>query len=334
MASRKLNCWEYMQCGREPGGSNALTKGVCPASTSENLDGVNFGKKGGRICWLVAGTFCDGKIQGTFAEKKESCRECSFYKEIQAAEVNTSITLGSINIFATSHVGLVRKENEDRYLIRQFEDGSLLLAIADGLGGHEAGDYAAEVLRGKLANMSKVPDGAEQQALYRLAVEADRIILQLAEEHPELEGMGTTLLCILLREGQAYWVHVGDSRFSIWRNNKLIQITKDQNLARFLVEEGTITQEEIPCHYSRHILDQALGSAMEEPETGRYQLCPGDILLLTTDGLHSEVSEEKIVLSLQSNENLEAIVKKLIKGALDKGGKDNITILAAKFQKA
>ncbi len=318
-----------MKCGREPGGFHVEDKGVCPASTSVVFDGINVGDMGGRICWLVAGTFCTGAIQATFAEKKNSCRECSFYKEVQAEESSARISWDMADIVAQSHIGLVRKANEDRYLIRQLEDESLILAVADGLGGHEAGDYAAEILRGKLANMPHIPVGMEQKMLARLAVETDEIILKIADDKPELEGMGTTLLCVLLRKNNAFWVHVGDSRLSIWRDNQLLQVTRDQNLARFLLEEGEITPEELPDHYSRHILDQALGSAMEEPETGEVKVYAEDLLLLTTDGLHSEVSEKNITSVLNSKVDLEAKVNELIRSALDKGGKDNITILAA-----
>lgn len=331
MASDKTNCWQFMKCGREPGGLNVDEKGVCPAATSETFEGINRGAKGGRICWLVAGTFCDSSIQGTFAEKKESCRACSFYRQVQAEEAETTLFFASADIVATSHIGLVRKANEDRYLVRQLDCGSLLLAVADGLGGHEAGDYAAEILRGRLANMPPVPVGREQELLARLAVETDRVILKLAEDRPELEGMGTTLLCVLLREGIAYWVHVGDSRFSIVRDRQLQQITKDQNLARFLVEEGEITREQVPDHYSRHVLDQALGSAMDEPETGEVKVYDRDLLLLSTDGLHNQVAEETVVSVLGTGADLETKVEQLVRAALDVGGKDNITVVAVQL---
>jgi tRNA A-37 threonylcarbamoyl transferase component Bud32 len=83
---RRLNCWEYMKCGREPGGTKVDEFGICPAAADLSFDGINSGICGGRICWAVAGTFCDGKVQGTFAEKRESCMSCSFYKTVQEEE--------------------------------------------------------------------------------------------------------------------------------------------------------------------------------------------------------------------------------------------------------
>jgi len=321
-----------MKCGREPGGNNAGEKGVCPAAISTALDGINMGKKGGRICWLMAGTFCEGTVQGTYAEKKNSCRECTFYRLVQEEEQNTSISMTTKDIFATSHIGLVRKANEDRYLIRQLDAETLLLSVADGLGGHEAGDYAAEIVRGRLANMPPVPSGEEQEFLARLAIETDRVIIHLAENTPGLEGMATTLLCVLLRKNIAFWVNVGDSRFSILRDRDLIQVTQDQNLARFLIEEGAITPEEVPDHYSKDVLDQALGSAMEKPETGAVEIRAQDLLLLSTDGLHSQVTSEVIASVLKSDTDLETKVDLLVRSALDAGGKDNITVIAVQLR--
>jgi len=89
--SKKENCWEYMQCRREPGGLNVSELGICPAAADKSYDGINSGTRGGRICWAVAGTFCGGKIQGTFAEKRQSCLGCDFYKKVQQEERRESI---------------------------------------------------------------------------------------------------------------------------------------------------------------------------------------------------------------------------------------------------
>ncbi|MFA5844708.1 MAG: hypothetical protein WC971_07755 [Coriobacteriia bacterium] len=80
-----MNCWEFKKCGREPGGAHVADLGVCPAATEMALDGANLGKASGRACWVVAGTFCEGVVQGTFAQKLQSCTECEF-KEIVARE--------------------------------------------------------------------------------------------------------------------------------------------------------------------------------------------------------------------------------------------------------
>ena len=82
----KKNCWEIMECGREPGGKKAKELGVCPAARDERLNKIHGGKNAGRACWVIAGTFCEGKIQGTFAQKYQSCAECPFYKQVRMEE--------------------------------------------------------------------------------------------------------------------------------------------------------------------------------------------------------------------------------------------------------
>lgn len=84
--STKQNCWEVKKCGREPGGAKTTELGLCPAATDKTADGLNGGKNGGRMCWAVTGTFCGGKIQGTFADKQLSCMSCEFYKKVRAEE--------------------------------------------------------------------------------------------------------------------------------------------------------------------------------------------------------------------------------------------------------
>ncbi len=331
MKPLKQNCWEFKKCGREPGGNKADREGVCPAAMEKTFDSFNNGINAGRACWLVAGTFCDDQVSGTFAEKIDTCRNCNFYKKIQADEHSFCIEEDNINLYAATHIGLVRKANEDRYLVKKFGDDSLLFAVADGMGGQAGGDHAAEILRGRLANMPLIAVGKEAETLSKLAVETDRILIETGDRHEELEGLGTTLLCIFLRAGIAHWVHVGDSRFSIFRAGKLLQITQDQNLARYLVEKGEITPEEVAEHYSRNILDQAVGNAMEEPETGAEQLELEDILVLSTDGFHNLVLPDVIVSELQRKDQLKNRAASLVEFALKRGGTDNITIVIAEL---
>ena len=82
----KVNCWELKKCGREPGGTNVSEFGLCPAATEARVDGMNRGTKGGRVCWGIAGSFCGGKVQGSFAAKVETCLECDFYRLVREEE--------------------------------------------------------------------------------------------------------------------------------------------------------------------------------------------------------------------------------------------------------
>ena len=83
-SNKKLNCWEYLKCGREPGGANVHESGVCAAASDESFDGINGGICGGRVCWAVAGTLCHGDVQGAVSEKRERCLKCDFYQKIRA----------------------------------------------------------------------------------------------------------------------------------------------------------------------------------------------------------------------------------------------------------
>ncbi|MCP4339230.1 MAG: serine/threonine-protein phosphatase [Desulfobulbaceae bacterium] len=331
MKKSKMNCWKYKECGRQPGGNKAEKDGVCPAAAEKTFHMFNNGLNGGRACWLIAGTFCDQKISGTYAEKIDTCKSCGFYKMVQEEEHSFKLIEDNFSFYATTHVGLVRKSNEDRYLIKKFKDETILFAVADGMGGQAAGDYAAEIVRGKMANLSCILRGKETDVLSSLAVETDKILIELGEKDEQLEGLGTTLLCVFVRDNTAFWVHVGDSRLTIYRGEKLLQITKDQNLARYLVEEGEISLEEVADHYSRNILDQALGNAMEEPETGMVPLEVGDTLLLTTDGFHNPVLPKIIAAELRKTEDLKKTADCLVNYALAKGGTDNITIVIAQY---
>ena len=86
MANKKLNCWEFKRCGREPGGTQVNDRGICPAAIEEKLDGVHEGKNAGRSCWVMAGTLCKGEVQGTFAKKYQNCEVCDFYKQVKKEE--------------------------------------------------------------------------------------------------------------------------------------------------------------------------------------------------------------------------------------------------------
>ncbi|MCB4790384.1 MAG: hypothetical protein LHV68_00695 [Elusimicrobia bacterium] len=102
----KLNCWEFKKCGREPGGAKVNELGICPAATDEATDNINCGKKGGRACWVIAGTLCGGQVQGTFALKYENCMNCEFYKTVRKEEGK--------NYRASSDLLKIIQENKDK----------------------------------------------------------------------------------------------------------------------------------------------------------------------------------------------------------------------------
>jgi len=219
----------------------------------------------------------------------------------------------------------VKKTNEDRFLIKKLSDSSVLMAVADGLGGDVAGDYAAEIIMGRLSGTDCIEKGKEHKYLVQLVKDTDLAVRKQAEEDSALEAMGTTLICVLLREGTAYWVHAGDSRLYLFRDARLIQITRDQTLARFLLEQGEISPEQAASHYSRNVMDQCVGCGYCEPETGHIKTEKKDLLVLVSDGLHKYISSEMISRVLNAETDMESKAESLIGSAMDAGGEDNIT---------
>ncbi len=322
-----------MACGRGPEAGKGGRCKQCPAVLKSSFDGINEGINAGRSCWLVAGTFCSRKASGTFAEKRETCRDCEFYKHIHAGEGRTSLCIRNIDIFAYTHLGLVKSSNEDRYLIKTMNDNALLLAVADGLGGDVSSDFAAEITKGKLAGLKGLQNGMESEELESFAKELDRIISKKADAHPELANMATTLVCTILKSDVIHWINVGDSRFYILRDNRLIQVTEDQTFARVLVEKGELMPEEAKQHFSRKILDQCVGYGTCDPETGRVSVKKDDLMILATDGLYKMVPKTAILAILKGSGTIEDKTKRLVKSALASGGKDNITLVLAHVKK-
>ncbi len=331
MTDKKLNCWEFMNCGRGPNAKDKEKCKSCPVVANTVLDGFNQGRNAGRACWLVAGTFCKGKVSGSYAEKINSCRECEFYKSVHATEGQTAMVISGHEIFGFTHLGLTKKENEDRYLVKEMEDASALFAISDGLGGDVSSDYAAEIVKARLYSLSKLAAGKEEENLSKFAMDADLYISEMAEKHTELEGMATTLVCGVLKKDILYWLNAGDSRLYIFRGNELYQITQDQTLARLLVDEGEMTWDQAKHHYSKDVLDQCIGYGDLEPQTGRQKLLKEDLLIFSTDGLYKMVSNSKITQILNGSDTIEAKTKTLAKEAIKSGGKDNITIVVVRI---
>ena len=227
-----------------------------------------------------------------------------------------------------THPGLKREKNEDRYLINEIADDFILLSVADGVGGEVAGEYAADIMIHELASMK--PDSENKKRDLVLMVErADHIIRREAKNNSSLEGMGTTVTGVLVGEGVAYWVHVGDSRLYVLHHQNMIQVTKDQNMAQFLIDEGEITEEEARTHPMRNLLEQCVGCGDCKPDTGQLEIKPKDLLILCTDGLYREVNTETMTSLLTSQTEIKKKAKSLIQAALDAGGKDNITIVIA-----
>jgi protein phosphatase len=223
--------------------------------------------------------------------------------------------------------GPVREQNQDRFLIRTFPSGSILLAVADGAGGEPAGEQASEIVRETLMQFDPESEAVESQ-LVELMMAADRHIVAMVEMDQDLRGMGSTMTAAFVLNGVVRWAHVGDSRLYLFRGNKLYQKTEDDTMAGFLLSEGELTKEEARNHPGRNLLFECVGCGHFEVKIGDFRVQEGDLILLTTDGLHDKLREEKIVSILRSEVGLKEKLEALASSAIEVSGRDNVTVVA------
>jgi len=225
---------------------------------------------------------------------------------------------------ARSDRGLVRANNEDSVYA-----GARLLALADGMGGHAAGEVASQLVIAALAHLDDDEPGGDLLSALNSAVhEGNAAIAAHVEVDPELEGMGTTLTAILFAGSRLGLVHIGDSRGYLLRDGELNQITKDDTFVQTLVDEGRITAEEAHSHPQRSLIMRALTGHEVEPTLIMREARVGDRYLLCSDGLSDPVSHETIQDALQLPDVAES-ADRLIELALRGGGPDNVTVVVA-----
>jgi serine/threonine protein phosphatase PrpC len=221
---------------------------------------------------------------------------------------------------ALSDVGRQREGNEDSMLVAE-----PLVAVADGMGGAQAGEVASSVAVGALGELPPEPGNAED-ALVEAITDANRRIHEQAQEDRELSGMGTTMTAALVHEGKVTLGHVGDSRAYRWREGELAQLTDDHSLVAELERHGQLTAAEARVHPQRSMILRALGIAPDvEVDTYCFEGREDDLYMLCTDGLCGLVHDEVIAEVLRSAESLENAAQELIELANLSGGPDNIT---------
>ncbi len=225
---------------------------------------------------------------------------------------------------ARSDRGLVRANNEDSVYA-----GARLLALADGMGGHAAGEVASQLVIAALAHLDDDEPGGDLLSKLDAAVrQGNAAIAGHVEMEPELEGMGTTLTAILFAGNRLGLVHIGDSRGYLLRDGELNQITKDDTFVQTLVDEGRITAEEAHSHPQRSLIMRALTGHEVEPTLIMREARPGDRYLLCSDGLSDPVSHDTILEAMQIEDVTES-ADRLIELALRGGGPDNVTVVVA-----
>jgi len=225
-----------------------------------------------------------------------------------------------------SDVGLLREGNEDSAYA-----GPRLLAVADGMGGHAAGEVASALTIASMAELESEQFGDEMlKALAMAVATANARLHEKIIANPAVEGMGTTLTALLWSDGHAAICHIGDSRGYLLRDGELYQITHDHTLVQSLVDEGRISADDVSTHPQRSLLLRALdGRSIAEPDLSVHESLPGDRYLLCSDGLSGVVSDETLRDTLSTIEDPEIAARQLIDLAIHGGGPDNITCIVA-----
>lgn len=229
-----------------------------------------------------------------------------------------------LNFSVASDRGLVRGNNEDSAYA-----GPHLLALADGMGGHAAGEVASAVMIAHLERLDADPGDEDMLALLgAVADDANIAIASEVGEHPDYEGMGTTLTALLFDGSQFALCHVGDSRGYRMRDRRLEQITVDDTYVQSLVAEGKLAAEDVSTHPQRSLILKAYTGRPVEPTLMHLDARPGDRILLCSDGLSDPVTPETIEEALAEG-TPEQAAQRLIELALRSGGPDNVTTVVA-----
>lgn len=233
--------------------------------------------------------------------------------------------------FYLTDSGKVRDHNEDNLVILSNNSGEYLLAVADGMGGHKAGEVASsiaiEYLKEKFNSMTTI--GTKEDAINWIrstAVEINDKIFKYTYEHSESKGMGTTLVISLYTKDFVLFGNIGDSSGFVFKDNKLFKVTKDHTLVNLLISTGELSEEEAKFHPKKNVLMKALG-AVNPAEVDIFDVENNiDGVLLASDGLTNMLSVEQIENVLKMDLSLEEKVKKLILKSNNRGGTDNISV--------
>jgi protein phosphatase len=232
----------------------------------------------------------------------------------------------TIRYSVQSDAGLQRGDNEDAAYA-----GARLLAVADGMGGHAAGEVASATVIDALRSLdTQVPAGELLDALDHAVRRATSRLRDLASTDPSLHGMGTTLTALLWSGSQIGLVHIGDSRAYLVRDGEVFQITQDHTMVQSLLDDGKITADEVASHPQRFLLARALVADRDyEPDLQLREARPGDRYLLCSDGLHETADAESIAQVLRSVSDPDQAATDLVALAISAGGPDNVTCIVA-----
>lgn len=228
--------------------------------------------------------------------------------------------------YSATDIGRVREKNEDSFLV-----SPPVFAVADGLGGHLAGEVASNLALSLFEKELKQPILNREELLDRMAKaveEVNKIVYERSKEKPDYRGMGTTLTLAYELKDRLYFLHVGDSRAYLFRREKLYRLTEDHSVVFQMFKEGQISKKQMETHPLRSTLTQAIGvSPTVQADVVAVKTRPGDRYLLTTDGLTSMLGDDEIEEIFRRDLNLKETCQALIDAANLKGGPDNITLV-------
>ena len=228
-------------------------------------------------------------------------------------------------VSAKSDIGLVRAVNEDNYAIRVPE----LFVVADGMGGHVAGEIASKLAIDTLLNTIPLHTTSDPVAQLEQGItKSNQAVFCESQSDSRYSGMGTTLTVVHIAGNIVFCGHVGDSRLYLFRQGELSQLTKDHSLVWELARAGTISMEETRTHPQRNILTRAVGASDSiQIDFEQFEWMEGDILMLCTDGLTNMLDDQHICSILSMDANLDSRLTALVAMANQAGGYDNITVI-------
>lgn len=229
----------------------------------------------------------------------------------------------NLDVGSRSDVGRVREGNEDSYLVEE-----PLFVVADGMGGHLAGDVASQTAVTVISDMAKQEPPSRNGVLASYIKAANGAIYEKANSDPQLSGMGTTCTLLYLDGSTAHFAHVGDSRAYLFRDDQMSQITEDHTLVERMIREGRIQREEAASHPQRSVITRALGIDGDvEVDEVDIEVVDGDRIMLCSDGLSSMLEPETIARILRDGGSAQRTADVLVEEANTAGGEDNITVV-------
>ena len=236
-----------------------------------------------------------------------------------------------LKTFSITDIGKRRKLNQDYVYTSEMPVGHLanLFLVADGMGGHNAGDYASRyTIETIVDEISKSNDESPVFVLEKAIKRANSLIRQKSEEETELNGMGTTVVAATIEGNKLCVANVGDSRLYIINNREIRQITRDHSLVEEMVRMGGLKREMARNHPDKNIITRAIG-ALDDVEVDFFEvrLNKGDTILMCSDGLSNMIEDEEIRMIMQGQRDIVEKAESLVKAANNNGGKDNIAVV-------